>query len=66
MKVIVNGEATELDSSTTLDRLLASRGHDPRYIAVAVNETIVAKGRYSTHELREGDEVEIVAPQAGG
>lgn len=65
-QLVVNGETQDVGPELTVKELLARRGHDPRYVAVAVNRTFVAKSAYESHQLRPGDEVEIVAPQAGG
>ncbi len=39
---------------------------DGRGIAIAVNDVVVPKSRWSEHELREGDHIEIVKAVQGG
>ena len=66
MRVLVNGEATELaDGATvaaaieTLDLPAAGRG-------VAVDAEVVPRGQWGAHELREGARVEILRAIQGG
>lgn len=51
-----------------LGELLAAQGIDPatRYLAVAVNGTVVPRGQWSTRRLDADDDVEIVRPREGG
>jgi sulfur carrier protein len=51
-----------------LAELLAARGIDPatRYLAVAVNGTVVPRGQWSAHRLAPDDDIEIVRPREGG
>ena len=68
MRVLVNGEATELaDGATveaaieTLDLPAAGRG-----VAVAVDAEVVPRGQWGAHELQEGARVEILRAIQGG
>ena len=45
--------------------LIARRGH-PATVAVAVNQVFVPRSRHVDTTLKEGDQVEIVAPMQGG
>ncbi|MDC0738444.1 sulfur carrier protein ThiS [Cognatishimia sp. SS12] len=65
MKLIINGAAKEV-AATTLAEALTELGHGGTKVATAVNEDFVPAGLRSTHELRDGDRVEIVAPRQGG
>lgn len=63
----VNGERRELPSGTTVAALLQQIGVDPtRGVAVAVNERVVRGAAFAAHELRDGDNVEIIRAVAGG
>ena len=66
MRVTVNGRAEQLPDGTTLAELLEHLGHGGTPVALALNQEFVPRSRYGTTAVREGDEVEIVAPQAGG
>lgn len=66
MKLIVNGEPTELPEATTVTDLLVRRDLLRARCAVAVNGTFVPHDAHETTTLEADDEVEIVAPMAGG
>ena len=66
MQVLANGEPHELENALTLAELLLRLGYRQQHIAVAVNRTFVPRQAHDTHPIREGDEVEIVAPMQGG
>jgi sulfur carrier protein len=63
----VNGEAAEI-AATTIAELLAERGIDPgaRFLAVAVNGSVIRRAEWNAAPLASGDEVEIVRPLQGG
>lgn len=65
MKLNINGKLESLDGEHTIASLLHHRGQDGR-VAVAVNEEFVPRAAYGEVALKEGDEVEIVAPMQGG
>jgi sulfur carrier protein len=66
-RIKVNGEDAELRAATVAE-LLAERGIDPsaRFLAVAVNGTVVRRGEWAGRALLPGDSVEIVRPMQGG
>jgi sulfur carrier protein len=63
----INGVEAEV-AVTTIAELLAERGIDPtaRFLAVAVNGTVVRRAEWSGAALSSGDAVEIVRPLQGG
>jgi sulfur carrier protein len=63
----VNGDEAEVAAATVFE-LLASRGIDPtaRFLAVAVNGTVVRRSEWLNTALCAGDEIEIVRPLQGG
>jgi sulfur carrier protein len=67
MQLRVNG-VTEDVAATTVSELLAARGVDPaaRFVAVAVNGSIVRRTEWSSKPLEADDDVEIVRPFSGG
>jgi sulfur carrier protein len=67
MQLKVNGVEEEI-SVTTVSELLAFRGVDPtaRFVAVAVNGSVVRRSEWSSKPLGAGDDVEIVRPFSGG
>jgi len=62
----LNGEDRQFASSLTISKMLEETGYDPKYVAVAINYDCIRKDVFDTREINEGDEVEIVSPQAGG
>jgi sulfur carrier protein len=63
----INGEEADIPVSTVAE-LLAVRGIDPaaRFLAVAVNGTVVRRAEWPDRPLSSGDQVEIVRPLQGG
>ena len=64
----INGVEEPEVVAATVAELLASRGMDPRarFLAVAVNGTVVRRADWTSHPLSPGDDVEIVRPFSGG
>ena len=67
MRLKINGVEEEI-AVTTLRELLEFRGIDPvaRFVAVAVNGSVVRRSEWSSKPLGPGDDVEIVRPFSGG
>lgn len=63
----INGKVEDV-APATLAALLASRGIDPalRFLAVAVNGTVVPRRDWLSLALGASDDVEIVRPREGG
>jgi sulfur carrier protein len=63
----VNGQEEDV-AVTTVSELLAARGVDPtaRFLAVAVNGSVVQRSEWSTKPVTPGDNIEIVRPFSGG
>ena len=66
MRIRINSEWTDVEAETTIAAVVKQRAPSNPALAVAVNETLVPRGQHDTWQLREGDSVEIVSPQAGG
>ncbi len=65
MRVIVNQIAQEIPEGSTIDDVLVLIDARPPY-AVAINYEFVPKARHAEETLREGDEMEVIAPVTGG
>lgn len=65
MKIMVNGEKTDV-SATTLEAILVELGHGDAKVATALNEEFVPATLRADTELEAGDRLEIVAPRQGG
>jgi len=65
MKIIVNGEPLEV-ASLSLAETLVELGYEDAIVATALNGEFVSARSRSRAPIKEGDEVEIVAPRQGG
>lgn len=67
MKLKVNGVERFIDRQTmTVEMLLEELSYHGKFLAVALNMECVPRSQYSTQELKENDEIEILSPQQGG
>ena len=66
IRVMLNGEPRELETSVTILALLDHLKIDPRTVAVEHNRAVVKRVRYAETIIDEGSEVEIVAFVGGG
>ena len=67
MNYIINGKATSYPASLNIQGLLHALGYKPEQkIAVAVNMEFVPSSAHASHQLSDGDDIEIVAPMQGG
>ena len=66
-KMIINGEPKTIQA-TTLSELLMIESIDPaaKFIAVAINGSVILRQSWSITQLKSGDSVEIVQPAPGG
>ena len=66
-RVRINGVEEEI-AVTTVSELLVARGIDPaaKFLAVAVNGSVVRRAEWLSRPLAPGDDVEIVKPFSGG
>ena len=68
MRVLVNGEATELSDGATVEAAVEALAlpASGRGVAVAVDAEVVPRGQWAAHELQEGARVEILRAIQGG
>lgn len=66
MDIRLNGEHLTIDAGSTIAALLEQQGLAGRRVAVEINGEIVPRGRHETHQIAEGDVVEIVHALGGG
>ncbi|MBV9994201.1 MAG: sulfur carrier protein ThiS [Caulobacteraceae bacterium] len=66
MRLLINGEARELEAATTIAALVEALGLDRRKLAVERNLEIVPRSAYEATPLSDGDRIEIVAFVGGG
>jgi sulfur carrier protein len=67
IRLKVNGIEEDV-TVTSVSELLAIRGIDPaaRFVAVAVNGSVIRRSEWASKPLGPGDDVEIVRPFSGG
>ena len=65
MKIIVNGQPVETQQAS-LAALLEELGYGKTVVATAVNGDFTPVSRRAETELKDGDQVEVLAPMQGG
>ncbi len=66
MTITLNGKEARFETPLTITGLLKQTGHREVYVAVEINEEIIPKTEFQTHQINEGDIVEIVTFMGGG
>lgn len=66
MTIFVNGNPTTMDQPCSIDALLAQLGYEECFVAVARNREHVRRSEFRNTQITNGDEIEILAPTAGG
>ena len=68
IRVKINGRPHELEGPTSLPALVAEyTGSIERDgLAVGINQVVVRREEWDATEINDGDEIEIIAPFAGG
>ena len=66
MQLQVNGQATELPAGLTARGLLEQLDLVGRRVALEVNGEIMPRSGHASHELKDGDKVEIIHAVGGG
>ena len=67
MKLTINGESKEYDSSLSVSDLLKRENVQmPETVSVQLNEEFVAQEHYASTQLKEGDEVNFLYFMGGG
>lgn len=66
IQVVLNGESRAVPAGLSVDQLLVWLKMDPSRVAVELNREIVRQPSWSTSEVREGAQVEVVWFVGGG
>lgn len=66
MQVTVNGVPATVEEGTTVAALVAARGGGQHRVAVARNGEVVPRSTWQDTRLTAGDDIEVLAPVAGG
>ena len=66
MKLIINGEERMFEGPLTLQGLIEQLGMKSDRVAVELNREIAQRGQWTSMELKDGDQLEIVHFVGGG
>ncbi len=66
ISLFVNGETVELNEPVTAAELLTLLEIQPKGIAIALNAAILPRSEWGSHQIGQGDRIEIVSAAAGG
>ncbi len=66
MKITINGKQQSFTAPLNITACLEQQGFSGKLVAVAVNGEFVPRACYDETALRDGDDIEIVAPMQGG
>ena len=66
MTITVNGETRTFDEKSTMQDLITTLNLEGKVMAAAVNMNIVKQDQWASHELKEGDKVELLDFVGGG
>jgi sulfur carrier protein len=66
--VVLNGDSREMPAGTTVADAVRSTGApgDGRGVAVALDGEVMPRASWATHELTEGERVEVLHAVQGG
>lgn len=65
MEILLNGERVSLEVDVLADAV-AALGFAEARVAVAVNETFVARAQWPSYRLQTEDRLEVLSPIEGG
>jgi thiamine biosynthesis protein ThiS len=66
MTLFLNGEATAVDDSSTVEELVDRLGLEPRTLLIEQNGRALLRGEWATAPVRENDRFEFLRISAGG
>lgn len=67
MDIIVNDRKHTIDQHSTLNALLSNLNiSSNKGVALAVNEQVIPRSNWDSHQLKENDEIMIIKAAQGG
>ncbi|BCZ18751.1 hypothetical protein NHP190012_03930 [Helicobacter sp. NHP19-012] len=66
MQVFINGQAREFDKPLDIDMVIRELGIEAQVCAVALNEAVVKREKWSYTTLKENDRLECLQFMGGG
>jgi thiamine biosynthesis protein ThiS len=64
--ITANGKHLQVSLQCSLADFLTQSGWKPTQVVVELNGNVLARGKVGEVELREGDQLEVIVPVAGG
>jgi len=66
-EITINGEKRKIEATTVVDLLMTeSINPTAKFVAVAINGSVIPRQSWSVTKVKTGDSVEIVQPAPGG
>ena len=65
-EITINGEQRTVNASTLVDLLKTESINPAKFVAVAINGSVIPRPSWSITKVETGDSVEIVQPAPGG
>ncbi|CDG86816.1 sulfur carrier protein ThiS [Xenorhabdus bovienii] len=66
MNIIVNDQPITLSTSMTVQQLLEHVQRSQSGTALAINQTIIPRSEWNTHQINDGDNILLFQAIAGG
>jgi sulfur carrier protein len=66
MIIYINDKPLSLETSCTLQDMLAQREQSTAHMAIAINNQFIPNSRFANTFLQEGDRIDLVIPMQGG
>lgn len=66
MMVTINGKQHAIPNTMTVSGLLETMGYSGNFVAVAINHSCVPRSQFGDTTVQEHDDIEVLAPMAGG
>lgn len=66
MQVTINAETKELPEACSVAQMIELLSLQNKRLAVEINKELVPRSEFASHQIQEGDEIEIVQAIGGG
>jgi sulfur carrier protein len=66
MNITLNGKSQTISDHTTVSELLSQNNIESTHVVVEINENIIPRPTYDSHQLQTGDRTEILYFVGGG
>lgn len=66
MHVTINAQAHDIEANSTVAALIEHLALQNKRLAIEVNKALVPRSLFSSHQLNENDQIEIVQAIGGG